>query len=136
MRAVANSAAYRREALSEPDRTAVIRIFDVSALESFAAYREEPEGDEFFDRVPAMSKGCPAVAARTEAGEAVGFGFLRAFIPPARFRERRRSRTSCCRSTRAAKSGAGCCRGVFAEDSLAWGQTGRDFDVVWFQKRL
>jgi L-amino acid N-acyltransferase YncA len=62
-------------------------------------------GDEFFDRVLKLSEGYPAVSARTDAGEVVGFGFLRAFHPAGTFRAVGR-------------------------------KSGRDFDMVWFQKRI
>jgi len=76
---------WRLEALAESDRSAVVRIFNYFVQESFAAYPEKPVGDEFFDRVLAMSKGYPALTAKTDIGEVVGFGFLRAFHPAGTF---------------------------------------------------
>lgn len=43
-------------------------------------------GDEFFDRVLALSKGYPAVSVKTDAGDVVGFGFLRPSHPAGTFR--------------------------------------------------
>jgi L-amino acid N-acyltransferase YncA len=77
---------YELASLMESDRRAVVRIFNHFVEHSFAAYPEEPAGDEFFDRVLAMSKGYPAVSVKTETGEVVGFGFLRAFHAAGTFR--------------------------------------------------
>jgi phosphinothricin acetyltransferase len=77
---------YRFAPLEESDREAVTAIFNYFVERSFAAYPDESVGPEFFDRVLAMTKGYPAVSARTEAGEVVGFGFLRPFHPAATFR--------------------------------------------------
>ncbi len=76
---------YQLTHMSEDDREAVTAIFNYFVERSFAAYPEEPVPD-FFDRVLAMTKGYPAVTVRTEAGEVIGFGFLRAFHPAATFR--------------------------------------------------
>ncbi len=43
-------------------------------------------GGDFFDRVLTLCQGYPAVSVKTEAGEVVGFGFLRAFHPAGTFR--------------------------------------------------
>ena len=43
-------------------------------------------GGEFLDRVLKLSKGYPAVSAKTDSGEEAGFGFLRAFHPAGTFR--------------------------------------------------
>jgi L-amino acid N-acyltransferase YncA len=77
---------YELHSLVETDRTAVVAIFNHFVQHSFAAYPEEPVGAEFFDRVLALSKGYPAVSVKTDAGEVVGFGFLRAFHPAGTFR--------------------------------------------------
>ena len=161
---------YRLEALAEADRTAVVRIFNYFVEESFAAYPEEPVGTEFFDRILAMSDGYPAVSAKTEAGEIVGFGFLRAFHPAGTFARTaeiayfvlpehtgrgigRRMLACFIDAARAmgvdnllasvsslneqslrfhGKAGFEC-RGRFVQVGR---KAGRDFDVVWFQKRL
>jgi phosphinothricin acetyltransferase len=77
---------YKLTDLVERDRSAVVAIFNYFVQHSFAAYPEQPVGDEFFDRVRKLSEGYPAVSARTDAGEVVGFGFLRAFHPAGTFR--------------------------------------------------
>jgi L-amino acid N-acyltransferase YncA len=77
---------YELQSLVEADRTAVVRIFNYFVEHSFAAYPEEPVGDEFFDRVLTLSKGYPAVTVKTDAGDVVGFGFLRAFNLSGTFR--------------------------------------------------
>ena len=43
-------------------------------------------GDEFFDRVLKLSEGYPAAGVKNDAGEVVGFGFLRAFHAAGTFR--------------------------------------------------
>jgi phosphinothricin acetyltransferase len=96
---------YELAGLVEGDRSEVVAIFNYFVQHSFEAYPEQPVGDEFFDRVLKLSEGYPAVSARTDAGEVVGFGFLRAFHPAGTFRAVGR-------------------------------KSGRDFDMVWFQKRI
>jgi phosphinothricin acetyltransferase len=77
---------YELATLTEADRAAVAAIFNYFVEHSFAAYPDEPVGNEFLDRVLALSKGYPAVSVKTDAGEVVGFGFLRAFHPTGTFR--------------------------------------------------
>jgi L-amino acid N-acyltransferase YncA len=77
---------YELHSLTEDDRAAVVAIFNHFVENSFAAYPEAPAGDEFFDRVRALSNGYPALTVKTAAGEVVGFGFLRAFLSAATFR--------------------------------------------------
>ena len=162
--------AYRLQALAENDRTAVVSIFNYFVQRSFAAYPEEPVGDEFFDRVRDMSKGYPAVTARTDDDKVAGFGFLRAFHPASTFSRTAEiayfvlpehtgqgvgSRMLSCFVEAARqigvdnllasvsslneqslefhrKSGFECC-GRFPGVGR---KAGRDFDVIWFQKRL
>ena len=54
---------YRLAALAEADRASVAATFNHFVQHSFAAYPEEPVGDEFLDRILALSKGYPAVRA-------------------------------------------------------------------------
>ncbi len=77
---------YHLQNLVEADRTAVVAIFNYFVRHSFAAYPEEPVSGDFFDRVLTSCHGYPAVSAKTDAGEVVGFGFLRAFHPAGTFR--------------------------------------------------
>jgi L-amino acid N-acyltransferase YncA len=77
---------YEFTPLSGNDRESVIAIFNYFIENSFAAYPEERVGLEFFDRILDMSRGYPALTVRTEAGDIVGFGFLRAFHPCPTFR--------------------------------------------------
>jgi phosphinothricin acetyltransferase len=77
---------YELTNLSEGDRQAVVAIFNYFVGCSFAAYPEEPVTGEFFDRLLAMCQGYPAVAAKTAAGETVGFALLRAYHPAGTFR--------------------------------------------------
>jgi phosphinothricin acetyltransferase len=77
---------YQLQSLIEADRTAVVAIFNHFVRHSFAAYPEEPVGGDFFDRVLTLCQGYPAVSVKTDAGEVVGFGFLRAFHSAGTFR--------------------------------------------------
>lgn len=161
---------YELQSLVEADRSAVVQIFNHHIERSFAAYPEEPVGDEFFDRLVALSKGYPAVTVKTVAGEVVGFGFLRAFHPAGTFRRTAEiayfllpehtgrglgsrmlshfvtaaramgvdnllasvsslNEQSLRFHTKAGFERCGTLRGVGRK-------SGRDFDVVWFQKRL
>jgi len=72
---------YELSPLSEADREAVVAIFNYFIERSFAAYPDEPVTEAFFDRITAACQGYPAVVVKTEPGEVVGFGFLRAFLP-------------------------------------------------------
>jgi phosphinothricin acetyltransferase len=162
--------AYRLQALAESDRTAVTGIFNYFVERSFAAYPEEPVGEEFFDRILAWSEGYPAVTVRTAAEEVVGFGFLRAFHPAGTFS--RTAEVAYFLLPEHTGRGAGslmlsrfmeAARGIGVDNLLAsvsslneaslrfhrrsgfeccgtfrgvGRKAGRDFDVVWFQKRL
>lgn len=72
---------YELAELTEKDRCAVLAIFNYFVDNSFAAFHEEPVGDEFFDRLLTIVARYPAVTVRTETGEVAGFGFLRPFHP-------------------------------------------------------
>jgi L-amino acid N-acyltransferase YncA len=76
---------YRVEPLAETDRAAVVAIFNYFIEHSFAAYPDAPVPEAFFDRLLAMCQGYPALSVKTDAGETVGFGFLRAFHPARTF---------------------------------------------------
>jgi phosphinothricin acetyltransferase len=161
---------YELRKLAETDRTAVVSIFNYFVERSFAAYPDEPVSDEFFDRILAMSKGYSAFSVRTDSGEVVGFGFLRAFHPASTF-----SRTAeVAYFLLPEHTGQGVGHKMlaqFIEDARAIGvdnllasvsslneqslrfhakagfarcgvfravgrKAGRDFDVVWFQRRI
>jgi len=161
---------YELAPLGESDRQAVAGIFNYHIEQGFAAYPESPVTEEFFDRILAMSAGYPAVSVKTDSGEVVGFGFLRAFHAADTFR----------RTAEIAyfllpeHTGKGLGRRMLAlfeeqawehgidnflasisslnEQSLRFHaqagfercgtfravgrKRGRDFDMVWFQKRL
>ena len=161
---------YQLAPLAEADRAAVAAIFNHFVEHSFAAYPEETVGNEFLDRVLALSKGYPAVSVKTDAGKLVGFGFMRAYHPAATFLRTAevayfllpehtgrglglRLLEHFIQEARAlgidnllasvsslneqslrfhAKAGFECC-GRFPAVGR---KSGRDFDVVWFQKRL
>jgi L-amino acid N-acyltransferase YncA len=67
---------YRLEPLTENDRTAVVDIFNYFIENSFASYREIPVAYEMFDRFLAMIGEFPAVTAKTDSGQTVGFAFM------------------------------------------------------------
>lgn len=62
-------------------REAVIDIFNHYVEHSFAAYPERPLPYPAFDMLLKMCEGYPAVVARDEAGQVMGFGMLRAHNP-------------------------------------------------------
>ena len=77
---------YELANLAESDKNAVIEIFNYHVEHGFATYLQTPVTGEFFDRIFTMSAGYPAVCVRTDSGEVVGFGFLRAFHAADTFR--------------------------------------------------
>jgi L-amino acid N-acyltransferase YncA len=161
---------YELQSLVASDRTAVVAIFNYFIEHSFAAYPEAPVGEEFFDRLLALCKGYPAVSVRTDAGEVVGFGFLRAFHPAGTFR-RTAEISYFLLPEHTGRGIGGKLLSYFTQEARAMGvdnllasvsslneqslrfhakagfercgrleavgrKSGRDFDVVWFQKRL
>jgi phosphinothricin acetyltransferase len=77
---------YTLKPLSENDRTAVVDIFNYFIENSFATYPERKVPYEVFDRFVAEIGDYPAVAAKSEMGETVGFGFLRPYHHAETFR--------------------------------------------------
>lgn len=67
------------EPLADSSRHAVIDIFNHYVENSFAAYPEHTVPYDFFDMFLNMCRGYPAVVARKEDGEVIGFGMLRPF---------------------------------------------------------
>ena len=67
--------------LNKDDQKEVIDIFNYYVENSFAAYPEHKLPYESFDLFLKMCEGYPAIAARDEQGNIVGFGMLRAFNP-------------------------------------------------------
>ena len=161
---------YELTGLLEGDRSAVVAIFNYFVQHSFAAYPEQPVGDEFFDRVLKLSEGYPAASVKNDAGEVVGFGFLRAFHPAGTFRQTAEVSYFLLPEHTGRGLGLRMLSHFIAEDraigidnllasvsslneqSLRFHtkagfercgtfravgrKSGRDFDVVWFQKRL
>jgi len=72
--------------LSLNDRKDVLAIFNYYVETSFAAFPDEPVGDEFFERLLVLRRGYPALAIRAE-GRTVGFILLRAYHWAATFRK-------------------------------------------------
>lgn len=67
--------------LSSAHADGVHRIFNRHVAEGFAAYPEEPVSASFIDGLLKGTAGYPALAAVSDAGELLGFGFLRAYSP-------------------------------------------------------
>jgi phosphinothricin acetyltransferase len=86
MKYIESRMTYEIAALAEADGAAVAAIFNYFVQHSFAAYPEEPVDNEFLDRILSLSKGYPAVCVKTDAGEVIGFGFLRPFHPAGTFK--------------------------------------------------
>ena len=63
------------------DRGSVIDILNYYIEHTFAAYPESTQPYEFFDAFLKLCEGYPAVTARDEADEVVGFGMLRPYNP-------------------------------------------------------
>ncbi len=161
---------YELADLSENDRSEVVAVFNHFVQHSFAAYPEEPVGEDFFDRILELSRGYPAVTVKTETGVVAGFGFLRAFHPTGTFRRTAEiayfllpehtgrgigQRMLSFFITRAREIGIDNLLASVSslnEQSLRFHEKagfercgtfrsvgrkkGRDFDVVWFQKRI
>jgi len=77
---------YSLEPMMDKDRKPVIDIFNHYVRNSFEAYPETPVGYEFFDRFMEMSKGYPALVAKSETGDVVGFAFLHPHRPISSFK--------------------------------------------------
>ena len=67
--------------LADSDRQPAVDIFNHYVTHGFAAYPETPLPYQLFDALWKASAGYPAVAARGESGEVVGFGMLRPHHP-------------------------------------------------------
>jgi L-amino acid N-acyltransferase YncA len=67
--------------MSSSDREPVIDIFNYYVEYSFSAYPETKLPYEFFDTFLNICQGYPAVTARNEADEVIGFGMLRPYNP-------------------------------------------------------
>ncbi len=65
--------------MSRDDRESVVDIFNYYVENSFSAYPEKKVPYEFFDTLWAMCQGYPAVTARDERGEVIGFALLRPY---------------------------------------------------------
>ncbi len=74
-------------ALSSDDRKPVIDIFNYYVENGFAAYPELPLPYEAYDGLLKLSAGYPAIAARDETGQVLGFAMLRPYSSIASFRK-------------------------------------------------
>lgn len=77
---------YSLEPLTAGHREAVIDIFNHFINHTYAAFPAAPVDYAFYDRFLEMSRGYPAVVVRDEAGEVVGFAFLRPHHPADTFK--------------------------------------------------
>ena len=67
--------------MSVDDRKSVMDIFNHYIENSFAAYPEKKLPYEFFAMLMNACQGYPAVVARNDSGEVIGFGMLRSYNP-------------------------------------------------------
>lgn len=74
------------EKLDETHRVPVIDIFNYYIENSYAAYLEQKVSYDFFNMILGITRGYPAVAVKSEGGEVIGYGFLRAYNPMPVFR--------------------------------------------------
>ncbi len=77
---------YSPESMTDEHRIPVIDIFNTYIENSFAAYPEAKVRYDFYDRLLEITKGYPAVVAKSEEGEVVGFPFLHPFHFASTFR--------------------------------------------------
>ena len=77
---------YSLESTTEEHRVPVIDVFNTSIENSFAAYPETKLRYDFYDRLLEITKGYPALVAKSEEGEVVGFAFLHPFHFASTFR--------------------------------------------------
>jgi L-amino acid N-acyltransferase YncA len=61
---------------SAKDEEAVLEVFNYYVANSYAAYSEEPEGSQFFDRLRRISTGYPFYVAESGDGKVIGFALL------------------------------------------------------------
>jgi L-amino acid N-acyltransferase YncA len=69
------------EPMKAVDRIPVIDIFNFYIENSFAAYLDHKVSYDFFSILLKAAEGYPAIVARHEIDEIVGFGMLRAYHP-------------------------------------------------------
>jgi phosphinothricin acetyltransferase len=67
--------------LTKDNQKEIIDIFNYYVENSFAAYPEQKLPYEFFDHFLKMCEGYPALTAKDEQGNILGFGMLRAYSP-------------------------------------------------------
>jgi phosphinothricin acetyltransferase len=67
--------------LTKDSQKEIIDIFNYYVENSFAAYPEQKLPYEFFDHFLKMCEGYPALTAKDEQGNILGFGMLRAYNP-------------------------------------------------------
>ena len=78
--------AYRLVSMAKDHRAAVVKIFNHYVESGFAAYPEEPVGEELFDRFVEMSDGYPRLVVVDTAGVVAGFAFLHPYRSESTFR--------------------------------------------------
>jgi len=77
---------YHFEPLSEKHRQPVIDLFNYYVSHSHAAFLEVPVSYVFFNKFLGITRGYPALVAKTASEKVVGFAFLRPYHPAATFR--------------------------------------------------
>lgn len=77
---------YHFEPLSQKHRQPVIDLFNHYVSHSHAAFLEMPVSYSFFNRFLGITRGYPAVVAKTAVEQVAGFAFLRPYHPAETFR--------------------------------------------------
>ncbi len=70
---------YTYERMMEKDVKAAAGIFDYFAVNSFAVYSEEKNGEKFFESLSETMKKYPFYVVKAEKEKIVGFGLLRPY---------------------------------------------------------
>lgn len=73
--------------LQQEDAVPVIDIFNYYVEHGFAAYFERKVPVDFFNGILQITRGYPRYAVRSEQGQVVGFGFMRAYSPIPAFKK-------------------------------------------------
>jgi phosphinothricin acetyltransferase len=74
-----NRSGYSLEPMMSTHRNPVIDIFNYHIKNGFEAYRELPVGYDYFDYLMEKLRKYPALVAKTNSGDVVGFGYLRPY---------------------------------------------------------
>lgn len=71
---------YSFEEMADRHKAAVIDIFNYFVVSSWAAYPEEPVGDNFFYYLKQVSRGYPSIVIENDTDGIIGFALLRPLL--------------------------------------------------------